>query len=61
MFDHVSEAPKVPGLFRTSHIPWDLQSFGDVVKHGQNSIKIGMHLNFDPRFPVEFEAKSGVA
>ena len=56
MFDHVSEAPKVPGLFRTSHIPGDLQSFGDVVKCGQNLIKIGMYLNFGPRLPVEFEA-----
>ena len=53
-FDHVSEAPKVPGLVRISPISGDLQSF--VVKHGQNSIKIGMHLNFGPRFPLEFEA-----
>ena len=52
----VSEAPKVPGLVRISPISGDLQSFEDVVKRGQNSIKIGMHLNFGPRFPVEFEA-----
>ena len=59
--DHVSEAPKVPGLFRISPISW---TFGDVVKLGQNLIKIGMHLNFGPRLRVEFEAfiqKNGLA
>ena len=55
-FDHVSEAPKVPGLVRISPISGDLRSFGEVVKRGQNSIKIGMNLNFGPRSPVEFEA-----
>ena len=34
----------------------NLQSIGDVVKLGQSSIKIGVHLNFGPRSPVEFEA-----
>ena len=41
---------------KSSPISGDLRSFGDVVKRGQNSIKIGMHLNFGPRSPVEFEA-----
>ena len=56
MFDHVSEAPKVPGLVRISPLSGDLRSFGGVVKRGQNSIKISMHLNFGPWSPVEFEA-----
>ena len=55
-FDYVSKAPKVPSLVRISPLSGDLQSFGDVVKRGQNSIKIGIHLNFCPRSPVEFEA-----
>ena len=46
MFDHVSEVPKVLGLVRISPISGDLQSFGDVVKCVQNSIKIGMHLYY---------------
>ena len=34
----------------------DLQSFGDMVKHCRNSIKIGLHSPFGPTSPVEFEA-----
>ena len=55
-FDLVSEAPRVPGLVNIRPISGDFQSFGDVVKRGQNSIEIGMHLNFGPWTPVEFEA-----
>ena len=33
----------------------DLQSFGHVVEHWPNSIKVGIHSPFGPRSPVEFE------
>ena len=33
-------------MVRISPISGDLRSFGDLVKRGQNSIKIGIHLNY---------------